>query len=331
MTELTRRLILASGAAVAAAPLIPAGARAGGGGSGGSPTNDATGGQVPSIYRYKVGDFVLTAACDGMGKRPLDGFISNADKADVEAVMKEFFLPPDALPISYTPLHIQAGDRSVLIDTGTGGRSAGTSGFLLDNLKAAGVDPETIDTVLISHFHGDHIGGIDSKDGKPNFPKARILVPEKEWAFWTDPAEMERAAEGRKGNFALVHKLFDHRKDELERFAWDSEVVPGITAIGAPGHTPGHTIFHIESGGSKLVFLADTTNHPALFATRPDWHAVFDMDPDMAEETRRKVFDMVAQERVRVHGFHFPFPANGHLAKQDKGYRFQPINWEVVL
>lgn len=324
MADFTRRALLGTAAAAAAAPVLPV--------SQAKAAVPAAGRQVPGIYRYKIGEFELTSINDGVGNRPMkDGFVRNAKLDDVKEALTEAYLPTDALAIPYTQLIVNTGRRVVLIDTGTGGQLAPTAGMLIENMEAAGIDPKAVDTILISHFHGDHIMGLQTKEGAPAFPNAEVQVPEKEWAFWMDEGEMSRAPEGQKEAFGRVRKMFDPIAKDVKHYDDGQELVPGITAVAAYGHTPGHMTFRIASGSDQLLVLSDTSNHPALFVRHPGWHAVFDMDAKMAEETRRKVFDMAAADRLRIQGYHFPFPATGHIAKDGDGYDFVPVNWSPVL
>jgi glyoxylase-like metal-dependent hydrolase (beta-lactamase superfamily II) len=324
MSDLTRRVALGALAAAAAVPLTSGPAvRA---------AAPAAGRQVPGIYRYKIGEFELTAINDGVGLRPMqDGFVKNAKLDDVKSALEEAYLPTDKLPIPYTQLIVNTGHRVVLIDTGTGGQLAPTAGMLIENMEAAGIDPKAVDTIIISHFHGDHIMGVRTKEGQLAFPNAEIQVPEAEWAFWMDEGQASRAPEGLKQNFANAQKIFGPIAKDVKRYEADKELVSGITSIAAYGHTPGHTAFRISSGSDELIVLSDTSNHPALFVRNPGWHAVFDMDPGKAEETRRKMFDMVSADRLRVQGYHFPFPATGHIAKDGDGYDFIPAAWNPLL
>jgi glyoxylase-like metal-dependent hydrolase (beta-lactamase superfamily II) len=324
MSDFSRRAALGALAAAAAIPVagVPA-ARA---------AAPAASRQVPGIYRYKIGEFELTAINDGVGLRPMqDGFVKNAKLEDVKSALDRAFLPTDKLPIPYTQLIVNTGRRIVLIDTGTGGQLAPTAGMLIENMEAAGIDPKAVDTIIISHFHGDHIMGVRTKEGELAFPNAEIQVPEPEWAFWMDEGQASRAPEGAKQNFANAQKIFGPIAKDVKRYEADKELVPGITSIAAYGHTPGHMAFRISSGSDQLIVLSDTSNHPALFVRNPGWHAVFDMDPAKAEEHRRKMFDMVSTDRLQVQGYHFPFPATGHIAKAGDGYDFVPAAWNPVL
>ncbi len=274
--------------------------------------------------QYKVGDITVTAIGDGFAERPLEGFIKNAELADVQKVLQDQGLPTDKLQISFTTLVIQNGDQITLIDTGNGDSGAPTSGKWMENFTAAGFNPTAVNTIVFSHFHGDHVNGFRLKDGTAVFPNAQVLVPEAEWAFWMDDAKMNSAPEGMKGAFANVRRVFQPIAANVTQFQADKEIVPGITAIAAPGHTPGHTVFRLSSGDGNLMVMSDTTNHPALFVKNPDWTAVFDMDGPQAIETRRKLLDQAAADKVRTAFYHAPFPANGTIEKDGNGFTFVP-------
>lgn len=325
MTEISRRDLFTTAAAVATAAAVglPATAHQ-------AAAQAAPAAQAPGFYRYKVGDITVTAINDGFATRPLEGFIKNAELADVQKAMEAAFLPKDAINISFTTLAIQNGDQLVLIDTGNGDSGAPTSGSWMSNFKAAGLDPAQVSSVVFSHFHGDHINGFRLKDGSAVFPNAAVMVPEVEWAFWMDDATMNGAPEAAKGAFQNVRRVFDPIKDKVVRFEWEKEIVPGISAVAAPGHTPGHTVFSVASGDGRLMVLSDTTNHPALFVRNPDWTAVFDLDGPKAIETRRKLLDRMAADRMQVAFYHAPFPAVGHIAKDGNGFELVPVQWSAA-
>jgi glyoxylase-like metal-dependent hydrolase (beta-lactamase superfamily II) len=287
--------------------------------------------QAPGFYRYKVGDITLTAINDGFARRPLEGFIRNAELADVKKAMEQAFLPADALNISFTTLVVQNGDKLTLIDTGNGDSGAPTSGRWAANFKAAGFDPKDVSSVVFSHFHGDHINGFRLKDGTAMFPNAEVMVPAAEWAFWMDDARMNAAPEAMKGAFGGVRRVFGPVAKDVKQFEAGKEILPGITAVAAHGHTPGHTTFVLASGAAKLMVMSDTTNHPALFVRNPDWSAVFDQDPDMARATRRKLLDMVSADKMQVAFYHAPFPATGHIAKSGNGFEMIPVQWSPAI
>ena len=331
MTALTRRSVLSAAAATAGAlasglPVAPARAAA-----------PAAGKQAPGFYRYKVGDIEVTVATDGASTFPLpETFVVNAKKDEVAKALAEAHRDPATVTVPYTPIVLNTGGKLVVIDTGQGEatleRSKGATGQFLTNLKAAGIDPGAVDMVVISHFHGDHVNGLLGADGKPAFPNAEVLVPRPEWAFWMDDGEMSRAPAGRMQDlFKNNRRVFDALQRKVTQYEWGKEVAPGVTAVGTPGHTPGHTSYVVASGNAKVYVQSDVTNVPVLFARRPGWHIVFDQDPKMAEETRRKVYDMVSAEKLLLQGFHYPFPSLAHLEKTADGYREVPAPWSPVL
>jgi glyoxylase-like metal-dependent hydrolase (beta-lactamase superfamily II) len=227
-------------------------------------------------------------------------------------------------------LLVNTGAKLVLIDTGTAGQIADTAGSLLDNLKAAGIDPKAVDTILISHFHPDHIDGIKTKDGAKIFPKAEILVPEPEWDFWMDDANMAKTEGTVKRYFLNARRIFKDIAKDVQRFKPGKEVAPGIVSVPAYGHTPGHTAFAIHSGSQSMLAMSDTVRNPYLFARHPDWQPVFDMDGPQAVEARRQMLDRVVADRMLIEAYHFPFPACGHIAKAASGYEFVPAEWNPL-
>jgi glyoxylase-like metal-dependent hydrolase (beta-lactamase superfamily II) len=328
--ELTRRHALAGAAAIAAAPLLPAvSAKAA------APVADK---QAPSYYRYKVGDIQVTVVSDGKNVFKLDdSFITNAKKDEVNAALEKAFMPRDMMTIYFAPLVLNTGGKLVVIDTGTGAlskvSSKGTNGLFADNFVAAGFDPKAVDMVVISHFHSDHVNGLLTADGMPAFPNAEVLVPATEWKFWTDDGEMSRASAGRmQGLFKNNRNIFEAGlKNKVTPYEWGKEVVPGLLAVETVGHTPGHTSYVLSSGSGKVFIQSDVTNNPNLFATNPGWHAFFDQDGDMAEKTRRRVYDMVVAEKLQVQGFHYPFPGLGNVVKDGSGYRVIPASWDPTI
>ena len=287
--------------------------------------------QAPGFYRYKVGDIEVTAINDGFARRPLENFVRNAELADVKKAMQDAFLPPDALPITFTTLVLNTGGRLVLIDTGNGDMGAPTSGTWMTNFRAAGFDPARVNTIVISHFHGDHINGLRRKDGIAVFPNAEVMVSAPEWAFWMDDAKMGQAPEGLKPNFQNVRRVFGPMAKDVKQYEAGKEIVPGVTAVAAYGHTPGHVAYVVSSGNGKLMVMSDVTNHPALFVRNPDWAVVFDQDADQARATRRKLLDMAATERVQVSFYHAPFPATGHIGKDGNRFQFVPVQWTPAI
>ena len=330
MTVFTRRSLLSAAAAAAVLGSVPIArpARA---------AAPPSGRQAPGFYRYKVGSHEITVVTDGAATYPLpDNFVVNATKDEVGAALASAFLDREKITVPYSPIVVNTGSKLVVIDTGTGEanyeRSKGAAGQFQANLAAAGIDRKAVDTVVISHFHGDHVNGLLTADNSPAFPNAEIFVPRVEWAFWMDDGEMSRAPKGRMEElFRNNRRVFDALGRKVTPYEWNREVAPGITAVGTPGHSPGHTSFVVASGSDRVYVQSDVTHVPVLFARRPGWHAFFDQDPNMAEATRRKVYDMIAAEKLLLQGFHYPFPGLAHLEKDGDGYRVVPAPWRPVL
>lgn len=333
MTQLTRRQMLVGTAAAAVASAVPFAAP--------SPVGavaPAVGRQTPGIYHYKVGSIEVTVVTDGINRLPItDGFVLNAKKDDVNAALAAAFMEKDVFVGPYNPIVVNTGAKLAVICTGNGEAayraSKGANGQFLTNLAAAGIDANTVDTVIISHYHGDHINGLLKMDNSLAFPNAEILVPAPEHKYWMDDGELNRASTPRiQGAFKNVRRVM--RGDVLKRlrtYEWEREVIPGITAVGTPGHTPGHTCHIVTSGASKVYVQGDVTHAPFLFVRNPGWHPYYDHDPVQAEAMRRKVYDMLVAEKMLVQGFHYPFPALAHVEKTATGYREIPVAWNPTI
>jgi glyoxylase-like metal-dependent hydrolase (beta-lactamase superfamily II) len=319
MIHLTRRNLLAG--AAAAATMTQFGVRH---------ANAAApmGAKSTGIFSYKLGEYEIVQLRDGARTFPMpDTFISNVSKDKAIEAATAAYIPNGQVTIPFSPMLINTGGKLVAIDTGNGlGAFAGSKGVVgqaRSNMEAAGIDPKSVDIVLISHFHGDHIGGLKNADGSPAFPNAEIKVPAAEAAFWGDDANQSKANGFNKGQFAGVKKMMEGLK--VTPYEPNKEVGPGITSIASPGHTPGHTSFVVASGASKMLVQSDVTNIPALFLRNPDWQAMFDNDGALAVTTRHKIYDMAAAEKMPVIGYHFPFPCVGHVEKDGAGYRLVPV------
>jgi glyoxylase-like metal-dependent hydrolase (beta-lactamase superfamily II) len=246
-------------------------------------------------------------------------------------------MPQGMVTVPFNPQLINTGSKLILIDSGNGiasfGPTKGAVGRTQQNLAAAGVDPKSIDVVLMSHLHPDHTNGIRALDGSMAFPNAEIMVPAKDWEFWMSDENAAKAQsnEMMKNYFANVKKIYAGIESKVTKYDWGKEVAPGITSIATPGHTPGHTSFVVASGDSKVLLQADVTNIPEFFLRNPDWHVVYDVEPDVAQATRHKFYDMAAAEKAMVIGFHFTFPSIGHVEKDGAKYRLVPIAWNPVI
>jgi glyoxylase-like metal-dependent hydrolase (beta-lactamase superfamily II) len=333
MTDLNRRHLLAgavaAGAATALTPFATPTARA---------AVPPIGAQAPGFYRYKVGAYECTSINDGARSFPMpDTFVKNVPKEEALAAAEAAYMPKGMVTVPFNPQLINTGSKLVLIDCGNGianfEPSKGAVGRTLQNLAAAGVDPKSIDVVLMSHLHPDHTNGIRAADGSMAFPNAEIMVPAKDWEFWTseDNAAKAQSNEMMKNYFANVKKIYNGIESKVTKYDWGKEVAPGITSVEAPGHTPGHTAFVVASGNSKILIQSDVTNIPEFFLRNPDWHVAYDVDPVQAQATRHKFYDMASAEKALVVGFHFTFPSIGHVEKDGSKYRLVPIAWNPVI
>lgn len=284
----------------------------------------------PDIHQFKLGGFKLLVIKDGArpSSSPAETFGTNQSPQAVGALLEENFLPTNEFVNSFSPVLVDTGSDVILFDTGLGEQArAQGGGRLIEGLAAAGYMPDDISIVVITHMHGDHIGGLMEK-GKPSFPKARYVSGQAEYDFWTDAARAGTPAEGnQKAVLANVKPL----SDKMTFLKDGDQVVPGINAMLAPGHTPGHMIFNVESQNRRLILTADTANHYVLSLQRPDWEVRFDMDKAQAAATRKRVFDMIATDKLAFLGYHMPFPAVGYVEKQEAGYRFVPKTYQFEL
>jgi glyoxylase-like metal-dependent hydrolase (beta-lactamase superfamily II) len=317
MTTITRRGALVAAAALPAAALLARSAVA----QGAPAAPPAAPPPTTPFHRSRVGALDVTVVNDGAGWRPdaTGGFVLNAQPEEVRQVLAAQGITNPVLANSWNVTLVRTGGRNVLLDTGRGG-----PGQVAANLRAAGVDPGAIDLVVATHFHGDHIGGLVTAEGAAAFPNARIAVPEREWAYWTDAGEESRAAANRRPGFALVRRVFAPYADRVTRFAADAEVAPGIRALATNGHSPGHTSYLVYDGGQQLVVIGDVATSAELFLPRPDWYPGFDMDPQAAIATRRALLDRLATDRIPFVAYHFPMPGLGRVERAGQGYRFLP-------
>lgn len=279
--------------------------------------------QAPGFYRIKVGDYEVTVVNDGIASRPDpgQGFVRNADRTAVEAALARDFLPTNRLDITFNVTAVNTGRELILFDCGTGGLLAPTAGLMWDNMQAAGIAPAQVDRIVFTHFHGDHVSGLVDREGQPRFPRAELIVPEAEWTFWMGDRAPPQGAAMVKSRFA------PYPAGRIRHVASDAEIAPGIRGMPTFGHTPGHTTWSVQSGNGTLIIMGDVTNHPAVNLRNPGWHVVFDMDAVMAEEARRRFFDRAAADRTPIVGYHWPFPALGHVRKDGTGYDLVPVQW----
>ena len=313
-TEITRRAVIAGGAMLSAAPLMamqsaPAEAQM-----------PMFGPIRPAVYRVKLGGFEVTTILDGAVQ--LDGpagtYGVNQPEADVKKFAADHLLPENKIENTFTPVIINTGREVVLLDTGNGAPRRPDAGKLAATLDIAGLKNDQIDIVAITHFHGDHIGGL-MESGIPTFPKARYVVGQAEYDFWTNKDRLSGPTEA---NAKLVQTNVVPLAEKMTFIKPGDDVVTGITSLDVSGHTPGMLAFNIESQGKRLVVTADTVNHYVMSLERPEWHVRFDMDKEKGVETRKRILDMLATDKVPFSGYHMPFPSIGYVERAGDGFRW---------
>jgi glyoxylase-like metal-dependent hydrolase (beta-lactamase superfamily II) len=284
-----------------------------------------TPGPATPVHKFKVGSFECTALYDGIWEKPHDpAFFKNASLDEIKAALRGAGQTDEFVPIPFTPMVVSTGRDLILFDSGTGGQMVPTAGKLADNMKAAGIDAAKITRIMISHFHPDHIFGLMQKETNAQvYPNAEIVVSTTEYRFWTDPAVIERLPEARRPLARRIQATFPTWKN-IRQVDGEAEVAAGVRTVPAPGHTPGHTAFHIASGAAQMIYSADTFYVPALSLATPNWQGVFDQDSQLAVKTRIALADRIVADKVMVAGYHFPWPGSGTIARDGNGYVLAP-------
>ena len=282
----------------------------------------------PSHVKFSVGDARVTVVSDGYFRLPTSGLGVNADPEEVQAFLKRHFLSPE-LGYSHTNhLYVEVGDARVLVDVGSGNRFMENAGKLMGNLEAAGIDPYAITHVVITHAHPDHIWGIRDGFDEAILPDAEYFLGEAEHDFWMqDDLVNQVAPDMQQFVLGAVNSI------EVDGAEWTlvqdgHEVVPGLTMIDTPGHTPGHMALRVDSGDQSLIALGDSMSHAYTNFAHPEWYNGFDSDGEQTVATRKRLLDMCAEDRIAILGYHFPFPGVGHVQRDGDAYRFVPALWQ---
>lgn len=272
---------------------------------------------MTDIPSQQVGDLTITAISDGYLAGSLD-LLSNIAPADASH-MQEKAGVKDHAAIHISCYLVRGGGRTILIDAGGGGFKQ-WGGRLKANLALAGVQPSGIDTILLTHAHPDHVGGLVSASGEAAFPNAELVAHHREIAFWQDDGNLSRAPERARGNFLLARQTFDGYRDRLRTFD-AGEVLPGVTAMPLPGHTVGHTGYRLESCDRNLLVWGDVVHFPQIQVPRPDVSIAFDQDSHLAAATRSRLLDLVNSERLLIAGMHLGELGFAHIERADGSYR----------
>lgn len=273
------------------------------------------------IHRFRVGDFRCAVVADGHYSGTAEMLFTNAPAGELTSALTKHQETADNLPAGQNCLLVDTGQNKVLIDTGLGAGTQPGTGKLLENLALAGIQPADIDTVFITHCHGDHIGGVTDESGKLTFPNARHFMWQLEWEYWTDEASLT-AESAWSADFA--RRKLAPLAGKIDLVSQAGDIVPGISVTPAPGHTVGHTAVILESASEELLYLADTTLHP-IHIEHPDWVATVDRDPALTIASRKKLLAGAANSRPLVLAYHFmPFPGLGQIVFDEEGFTWQP-------
>jgi glyoxylase-like metal-dependent hydrolase (beta-lactamase superfamily II) len=288
------------------------------------------GAQIPGVYHRKIGDIVVTALSDGY----LDGTVEvmqNITPSDATQILTGQMRPGRRTSVNCYLIY--SAGRLALIETGSGDYLLPTAGKLQQNLKAAGVNPADIESVILTHMHPDHSAGLtDPKTGEKFFPNAELVVHQNEPRHWQDDGAMSRADDrARQLYFQCAREQMAPYHNQMRTFDGPVEVFPGVTSVALHGHTPGHSGYMIESGGKSLLIWGDIVHVPEVQVPRPEVTMVFDTDPTQAAATRRRIFDKVATDRQLIAGMHVHFPGFAHLVKQGDQYLVLPEAWDQAF
>jgi glyoxylase-like metal-dependent hydrolase (beta-lactamase superfamily II) len=287
--------------------------------------------QSPYFYRFNVGAAEVTVVSDGaLGLGDPKGTFTGVPDDEMRKMLSDNFLSPTSVVLEQNSPIVNTGDKLVLFDTGMGtAKGFGpTTGRQQKSMKEAGIRPEDIDAVVFSHGHIDHIGGVVDDNSKVLFPNAQYYIAENDFEFWTD----EGKAGGPLKDFILhARKNLMPVRDRLVFYKDGQEFLPGVQALSAPGHTVGHSIFMITSEGKSFAYTADLTHHPILLMEKPRMEFAYDSDPKLAANSRVKMLDMLAANKIPVLAYHYPWPGIGHVAKSGEGFHYVPEPMQMTL
>lgn len=289
---------------------------------------------APYFYRFKLGSAECTVVSDGplqLGKP--SQVVTNITKEEIDRQLRDSFMPAVGAVLEQNILIVNFGDRVVLFDTGMGSNTlyGPTAGKLMTTLRQAGIDPADVDAVVMSHAHIDHCGGLVGDDGTHHFPNAQYFIGQPDFDYWTDDVKIPSNNPARANILGTTRKNLLPVKNRIHFYKDHELILPGITALSAPGHTVSHTIFMVESGGKQICYVADLAHHPVLLLERPRTHFLYDTDPAQSAESRVRMLDMLATNRIPLLAYHFPWPGIGHVAKAGDGFHYYPEALQMTL
>jgi glyoxylase-like metal-dependent hydrolase (beta-lactamase superfamily II) len=284
--------------------------------------------QAPWFYRFKLGTAECTVVSDG--QLPLgdpNAAFLNIEKTEIARELKDNFLPASNAVLEQNILVVNFGDRVVLFDTGMGNDKlfGDSTGKMLKTLQQANIDPAGVDAVVMSHAHIDHCGGLVGADGKRNFPNAQYFIGEADFNYWTDDTKIPSNYPARPHFLDQARNNLLPVKDAVHFYKDNQQILPGVTALSAPGHTVSHTIFMIESGGKQLCYIGDLAHHPILLLEHPRTQFAYDTDAVQSAESRVRMLTMLATNRIPLLAYHFAWPGVGHVSQAGDGFRYFPL------